>query len=397
MRMPLEMKTTLIAVALLLIAAGPAVSGDGDDYDKHMKTVAVNSGQTLEIECEPGGSVLIEGWDKETVQVEYWERSGKLDAFDIEVKETRNGATINVETRDRRVNSSSLRFDIKVPLRFDVEFHSAGGGFELIGVEGEFTGKTGGGRLSFEDAKGKVRMTTGGGGIVVEDCELDGKLSTGGGRVLVKNVVGNLRATSGGGNVRYDNVRGRKGELRGPNGKLPKHANRETVMISTAGGSINVDDAPEGAEVKTGGGNIDVSGAHYFVDATTGGGDIEIRVTEGWAKAKTGAGDIEVVIKDDAGRGDEDIMLMTGHGDVTLTIPAGLSVRFDLDLSYTKNSRRDYEIISDLSMDLEHTDDWDYSNGSPKKHIYGTGKIRGGDHLIKIKLTNGDIRIIEGR
>ena len=76
-----------------------------------------------------------------------------------------------------------------------------------------------------------------------------------------------------------------------------------------------------------------------------------------------------------------------------IELPAGLSVEFDIDLGYTKNSDRDFKIISDFDLDQETTDEWDYSNGSPKKHIYGTGKIAGGRHLIKIKTTNGNVRI----
>jgi hypothetical protein len=65
----------------------------------------------------------------------------------------------------------------------------------------------------------------------------------------------------------------------------------------------------------------------------------------------------------------------------------------DIDLGYTRNSDQDYRIISDFDFKIEQTNKWDYSNGSPRKHIYGTGKVAGGRHKIKIRSVNGDVRI----
>jgi DUF4097 and DUF4098 domain-containing protein YvlB len=391
--MPTLPRNRLVPIALaLLLATGTAWSDETES-----KEIAVDVGQALEIDLDPGGSVIIEGWNEETVSVSYWESHGKLDAFEVEIAESRDGARIDVKQKDRRVNSSSLQFEIKVPWQFDVEFHSAGGSFTISGVEGRFTGRTGGGRLSFEDCKGEVRMKTGGGRISVVDSELDGKLSTGGGRVHIQDVVGNLRASSGGGNVTYDNVRNREGQLRGPRGPVEDHIEADTVMIQTAGGAINVDEAPAGASVMTGGGEVNVRNAKRFVEASTGGGNIRVEVEDGWVKAKTGAGDITVKIEGQGGEGDKVAHLMTGKGDVTLTVPRGFSMELDLDIGYTKNSRRDFKIITDLPFDEERTEDWDYSNGSPKKHIYGTGKVAGGKYMVKIRTTNGDIHIREDR
>ena len=138
---------------------------------------------------------------------------------------------------------------------------------------------------------------------------------------------------------------------------------------------------------------INVRDAEKFVDAKTGGGDMDIRVKNGWIKAWTGAGDIYAKIQEGGGEGAGRSTFFTGLGDVTIELPADLSVEFDIDLGYTKNSSRDFKITSDFDIDREHSDEWDYSNGSPKKHIYGTGKIAGGRHLIKIKTTNGNVRI----
>ena len=63
----------------------------------------------------------------------------------------------------------------------------------------------------------------------------------------------------------------------------------------------------------------------------------------------------------------------------------------DIELAYTKNSSRDYEIISDFDIQEERTDKWDYDNGSPRKFIYGRATISGGNNQIKIHTVNGNV------
>jgi DUF4097 and DUF4098 domain-containing protein YvlB len=124
-----------------------------------------------------------------------------------------------------------------------------------------------------------------------------------------------------------------------------------TIGGKTMGGDINVDDAPSGADVQTMGGAIDI----------------------------TMVGDPE--------KGDRDVKLKSMSGDVALTVPAGLSVDLDITLAYTKESSRDYRIVSDFPIKLEYTKEWDHSQGSPREYIYGTGTIATGKHRIKIETT----------
>jgi DUF4097 and DUF4098 domain-containing protein YvlB len=219
----------------------------------------------------------------------------------------------------------------------------------------------------------------------------------------VENVVGDVDVRSGGGNVQYKNVRDREGNLRAPDQVFDGgresdwEVTEETILISTAGGGIHLEEAPAGARVSTGGGSIEIEDASRFVWATTGGGDIEIEANEGAVEASTGAGDIEVIIREDDGKRGSDVILATGHGEVTLTVPRGFSMDLDLTIAYTRNSRRDFEIVTDLEIDEERTQEWDYDQGSPQKYIYGSGRIEGGRHKVRIRTTNGNIRIREGR
>jgi DUF4097 and DUF4098 domain-containing protein YvlB len=233
-----------------------------------------------------------------------------------------------------------------------------------------------------------------GGSIEVIDADLDGKMSTMGGSVYLKDVVGDLDATSMGGNVRYENVRGRDGEVRAPGGSMDG-IESETVSITTMGGSIEVDEAPAGAWVSTMGGNVDVANAVGFVKASTMGGDIEIGVTDGWVDATTMAGDVDVEIEGGLGEGEKGVKLSSMMGDVSLALPAGVPVDLDITISYTKNSNQDYKIISDYDLTIEKSKSWDYSNGSPRKRIHGTGKTGSGKYPVVINTVNGNVRIKE--
>ena len=69
----------------------------------------------------------------------------------------------------------------------------------------------------------------------------------------------------------------------------------------------------------------------------------------------------------------------------------------DITLAYTKNSKQRYEIKSDFPLQIGETPDWQYGSGTPRKNIYGTGTINGGEHKIKIETINGNVELLRGK
>jgi DUF4097 and DUF4098 domain-containing protein YvlB len=375
---------TALAISASTLAAPALAKSD------ETTRVDVSPGGTIEFDLQSGGSVTVTGWDKSIAEVTYWQ-SGRGHSHTVEIERTDRGLLVTAEPEDYEGRSMSLDFEVSVPHDFNVEFDSMGGGLELSELEGRFTGKTMGGGISISDVKGKVRLTTMGGAVDVRDSELDGYIKTMGGEVLLKNVVGDLEASSMGGDVRYVNVRSQDGEVRTPGGISARGLTKDTVAITTMGGSIVVDEAPAGAAVETMGGDIDVANASSFVKAKTMGGDIDIEMGDGWVKATTMAGDIQVDVYEGLGEGKEGVNLVSMAGDITLEIPRDLPVSLDLTISYTKNSRKDYTIDSDWDLDIERSRDWDYDNGTPRKRIHGTATVGSGRYPIKIKTINGNI------
>jgi len=65
----------------------------------------------------------------------------------------------------------------------------------------------------------------------------------------------------------------------------------------------------------------------------------------------------------DPAKGKRDVEIQSVGGNIVLTVPSALSMDFDITLTYTKNSRRTYGIISDFEMKQEETDEWDRDKG----------------------------------
>ena len=361
---------TGLLVVLFVAGTALALDPEGEEFQ-------VKPGGLLEIKCKSGGSIAVRGWDRDVVKIIWYDDMNDLDDWNMDVKESSDGLKLVARMKNRRNHSNSLQFEVMVPAEYDIEFESGGGGFYAEGITGTFDGTTGGGELVLTNVSGRAYLTTGGGEIEVTDSKLDGRMNTGGGPVLVENVVGNLKAASGGGNVQYVNVRDEDGDVRGPAGSNYDGSTDDTVLISNAGGGINVRKASDGAVVSTGGGDINVRRADKFVDARTGAGDIHVEIAED--------GDV-----------DEETVIISGYGEIWLEVPKGFGMTLEVEIAYTRNSRHRFEIDTDLDIDENRTEKWDYSHGNnSKKYIYGTGIFGNGDHMINIRTTNGDVHITE--
>jgi DUF4097 and DUF4098 domain-containing protein YvlB len=350
----------------------------------------VSPGGTLKLNLEAGGSVKVTGGSGSTVSVAYSSTGKGAGNCAVEFKETADG--LEVESRFLRhgkKQQSSIRFDITVPDRFDIEIDSIGGGLEIDGVEGTFQGETLGGGLILRNVRGEARLKTMGGAIELTDSELDGRLETMGGEVRFENVVGDVRGSSMGGNVKYRNVVRRDGTVSSPSKPGLDDVSGETVQISTMGGAIEIEDAPEGASLHTMGGDIKIRNAVRFVDAKTMGGDIRIDSVDGWVKATTMGGDVEVTVTGSGG----EVSLVSMSGDIVLNVPTGFGMDLDLEIAYTRNSSQNYRIETDFAFDRSETSEWDHGRGTPRKYIRGTGSVDGGYNKVKIRTVNGNITV----
>ncbi len=191
----------------------------------------VTSGKKLVMKLDTGGEIDIAGWDKEIVSVDVHRKGRDDDRSEVTFDQTSTG----VDIRSRysgwgRSHSSSLKFILHVPKKFDLDLDSKGGGFTVSGVEGQLEGTTMGGALELTQLKGAVNFKQWAGESGSRNRKSTGEVNTNGGKVSLEDVIGNVNGHSMGGAVTYKNVSDRKGNSTG-----------EEVKISTMGGEINVD------------------------------------------------------------------------------------------------------------------------------------------------------------
>ena len=339
----------------------------------------VQPGKKLNIDLKTGGKIRIEGWNKSAVSVDALIDGPDRDQCDVQVKQTEQGIDIRSRYigRDKHYETDGS-FEIRVPSRFNIEIESMGGGVTIRNVEGEFEGSTMGGGLDLSGLKGKISLSTMGGRINLTRSHLDGEVSTMGGEVLIEEVTGNVQGSTMGGKVIH-----KKGSSSG--------AGSGEIEMSSMGGALSIDEAPAGAQLSTMGGDIRVGSAKDHVQAKTMGGDIRIDSIDGWVRAETMGGDVEVIMTGNAGTGKRDVELVSYSGDIELTVPANLAMVLDLELAYTRGKSGKYSIKSDFPVRMEETEEWDKSDGSPRKYINGSGKIGAGTHRVKIRTVNGNI------
>jgi DUF4097 and DUF4098 domain-containing protein YvlB len=419
--------TLLVFLTGLLISADLSAASKKRTYKEKVITEEfdLDSGDLIELDIETGGDIIVIGSDRDNVEVEIVISGRNMEDVEHEFDRTRKGLRIRLHF-DRKFRRARVdtKVYLKVPSKLDIKFDTMGGDVEIENVEGKINGKTMGGDIDFSQLKGVANVTTLGGDIRISDSELDGKVKTLGGDVRINDVVGDLRGSTLGGDVTYDGVKKRSGKSKKYKGKDDddevsistlggdlnldyegkdvkartfggdidvKRANK--VKVSTMGGDIDVDEAPMGADMHTMGGDITIESAGKYVKAKTMGGDIEIHSVDGWVVATTMGGDVTVRMVGDPAKGKRDVQLKSMGGDIEIILPDGLSIDFDVEIAYTKNYRKKCEIISDFPIQIEETEKWKRKWGQKRKYIYGTGEVDGGEHTIKIRTINGNVRI----
>ena len=375
-----------LALSLVTLVAVPPANAMAMQADTTIRQeVNVSPGQLLEIRLQTGAAVRIDGWDRNVVGVTADLDDDACPDSRVDVARTTSGASIEsryVGRSDER--SCDLEIAVKVPRKFNVRISSMGGAITIRNVTGDFDGRTNGGELDLAGLHGQVHLTTLGGDIKLDDSELDGSLHTNGGRVIFTNVSGRVRGTTNGGEVVMRGGRSQTGT-------------RNAVRVRSMGGDIRVDSAPSGADVHTNGGNVLIRSATGHVKAGTNGGRIELQAVDGGIEATTMGGDISARMVGNPSSGERDVELTSYSGDVTLVVPAALSMDVDITLAYTINSRQSYKIESDFPLERSGTSEWDRSEGTARKFYYATGKVGDGKHRIRIQTINGNVVLKKGQ
>ena len=91
------------------------------------------------------------------------------------------------------------------------------------------------------------------------------------------------------------------------------------------------------------------------------------------------SGDIEVQLVGNGG----DVLLSSNSGDIELCVPSRFGMQLELEVAYTRNSRKEYEISAPGELTESISPDWDYDHGTPRKYLRRSGSVHGGDITVK--------------
>jgi len=389
------------------------------------QTIDARSGGTLTLDfTRSGATVTITGWDREHVLVRGILGGRSWRETKTTIQPADGGVLLRNEYIGTAGNTSfSHSFDIRVPRSFNVRLRSAGGGLSVTGVNGSFTGMTGGGEIRFLNASGEADLQTGGGDISVINSSLKGSVRTGGGTVNINGGGKELAGISGTGeitnqvallrhlNAAMSSLRNESGRL-GPVETRLKEALKDSSHDTTgayvldsdprkpfgetgiqrhrSGGDISLPEAPAGARVTTGGGAIRIGPSSGEVYATTGGGPVQIGPANGSVIASTGAGNISVAFR---GPGFHTGDITSGLGSIELIVAADVNAELVLETAYTNNLGRRTTIESDWPLSLTETAGWDASVGTPRRYVRSRQVLGKGGGIIRVRTVNGNVLV----
>jgi len=158
--------------------------------------VEARAGERLTLELPDRVSARVVGRDRGGV----WVRTTSGRTLSVRAERVAGGVRVAVSERQGG-DGPGPDVVIEVPRRFDVQASADGGGVEIRGVRGTFTGHTRGGGLALIGAQGTLRMDAGGGGAYIGDTQLDGWLEMGGGGVMMGRNRGSLDVRHAGATV----------------------------------------------------------------------------------------------------------------------------------------------------------------------------------------------------
>jgi hypothetical protein len=259
---------------------------------------------------------------------------------------------------------------------------TGGGQVRITGVNGNLRGQSGSGPVIYTDSNGGAAVV-GKDGKVSVGIGKDGSASIKSGSVSVSRSGRSTNITDGATTTYVDDGPG-KGTGFGASG----------IRMTTAGGPLTLEAAPNGARLITGGGEIRIGRSGGEIYAQTGGGDIDIGPSTGSVQARTGAGDVAIKLE---GTGEHSVDVMSGKGDVMLFLPRDINATLELESAYTNNLGHKTHIASDWPVTPTETSDWDSSQGTPRRYIRVRQNLGRGGPVIRVRTVNGNIVLRRAR
>lgn len=221
-------------------AVGSANIQDDDLKLLQEKTLPTESGKTLTLSSSAGAVNIITGTTNE-LSVKIYGNENAESSFTFNTYTADNGIKVDGQKKSGDIGSIKIRFDITVPLNYNLDIYTGGGEISVNGINGNSKVSTSGGKIEISKTNGNIDASTMGGKIILSDNTGNSDVSTSGGKIEAYNFNGNISASTQGGSI---NLTGQNGSVKAYTGggsiELDYSGVNKGIDISTMGGSIKV-------------------------------------------------------------------------------------------------------------------------------------------------------------
>lgn len=229
------------------------------------KNFRVHFGKELKISAE-SGDIEITPWQNNEVMINIYGNENTKEKMKFVFDSDNNYITIKSERKNKRgfLSNIKLRYEIKVPEKFNLDISTAGGDIKVGGVNGEIYLNTSGGDIWADIIAGNTRVNTSGGDIKIFSNDASIDALTSGGDITLEYFGENrgIELRTSGGNIEI---------------KLPSDFNA-SVELATSGGDVNCDFKLNRVEKLSRTKIIgELNNGGQKLNAKTSGGDIEVK------------------------------------------------------------------------------------------------------------------------
>jgi DUF4097 and DUF4098 domain-containing protein YvlB len=377
----------ILAALLCFVPSAMAQPSVRHDQSSQASEGSAPAAAALHVKIE-GGSIRLEGYSGK--RISYLVRSidpaplhrGPNDLPNYRVASyVRGGTSWLVATPRSEISSlRSIEFVVRVPQKVrSVDLETSGGDVNVSAVGGRVSIVSGGGSLYVDDVDGTVTGTTGGQDINVGTINSDARFRTGGGKISIRKIKGNLDAFTGGGAI-FLGTGMRNASLESGAGDIRVTFCGGELKVQSGGGNLLLGDVVGPANIRTNGGNLQLHSAKGFVQAHTTAGNIELDGVPA-AEASTEVGSIVVKLEPST-RKSPNSLLKTSTGDITVYLPANLSITVRASVALGKNHVINSDVPG-IKVSAEGND-WNSS-------LIAEGKLNGGGPTLEVHTNDGNI------
>ena len=154
--------------------------------DKIERTFTVGAGAALRLN-NPSGAVSILGGTEGQIQVQAAKQGSDEDRANTEIIFQQDRDRLHVETRSHGHRGCSVRYEVRVPVRCDVEARTASGAMHAENLNGTITLESASGAITGMEIEGQTQLHAASGYINVERLSGTLEVHNASGNVVVRN------------------------------------------------------------------------------------------------------------------------------------------------------------------------------------------------------------------